>query len=62
MKITDNIHAFVWESMTTNNCNSYLIDGPTHVLIDPGHRPLFDHVELGLKQLGLTISDIGVII
>jgi flavorubredoxin len=48
--------------MTTNNCNSYLIDGPTHVLIDPGHRPLFDHVELGLKQLGLTISDIGVII
>ena len=62
MKITDNLHAFVWESMTTNNCNSYLIDGPTRVLIDPGHRPLFDHVELGLKQLGLTISDIGVVI
>lgn len=62
MKITENLHAFVWESMTTNNCNSYLIDGPTRVLIDPGHSRLFDHVELGLKQLGLTISDIGVII
>lgn len=62
MKITDNLHAFVWESMTTNNCNAYLIDGPTRVLIDPGHSKLFGHVELGLKQLGLTISDIGLVI
>jgi glyoxylase-like metal-dependent hydrolase (beta-lactamase superfamily II) len=62
MKITDNLHAFVWESMTTNNCNSYLIDGPTRVLIDPGHSKLFGHVEQGLKQLGLTISDIDLVI
>jgi glyoxylase-like metal-dependent hydrolase (beta-lactamase superfamily II) len=62
MKITDNLHAFVWESMTTNNCNSYLIDGPTRVLIDPGHSRLFGHVEQGLKQLGLTISDIDLVI
>ncbi len=62
MKITDNLHAFVWESMTTNNCNSYLIDGPARVLIDPGHSRLFGHVEQGLKQLGLGISDIGLII
>jgi len=62
MKITNNLHAFVWESMTTNNCNAYLIDGPTRVLIDPGHSNLFGHVELGLKQLGLTISDIGLVI
>ena len=62
MKITDNLHAFVWESMTTNNCNSYLIDGPIRILIDPGHRRLFDHVELGLKGLGLTASDIRLVI
>jgi len=62
MEITANLHAFVWESMTTNNCNSYLIDGPTRVLIDPGHSRLFGHVELGLKQLGLTIADLGLVI
>ena len=62
MKITNNLHAFIWESMTDNNCNAYLIDGPTRVLIDPGHSRLFGHVELGLKQLGLTISDIGLVI
>ncbi|MBW2442940.1 MAG: MBL fold metallo-hydrolase [Deltaproteobacteria bacterium] len=62
MEITPNLHAFVWESMTTNNCNTYFIDGPTRVLIDPGHSRLFGHVELGLKQLGLTIDAIDLVI
>lgn len=62
MKISENLHAFVWQSMTTNNCNTYLIDGPTRVLIDPGHSSLFRHVEQGLKQLDLTIGDIDLII
>ena len=63
MEITPNLHAFVWESMTTNNCNSYFINGPsTRILIDPGHSGLFGHVEQGLKQLGLTIADIDLVI
>ena len=62
MKLTDNLHAFIWQSMTTNNCNAYLIDGPKRVLIDPGHRALFEHVQLGLKQLQLTIDDIDLVI
>ncbi len=62
MEITPNLHAFVWESMTTNNCNSYFINGPARVLIDPGHSQLFGHVELGLKQLGLTIDAIDLVI
>ena len=62
MEITPNLHAFVWESMTTNNCNTYFINGPTRVLIDPGHSRLFGHVELGLKQLGLTIDAIDLVI
>ncbi|MEE4262164.1 MAG: MBL fold metallo-hydrolase [Desulfobacteraceae bacterium] len=62
MEITGNLHAFVWESMTTNNCNTYLVDGPIRILIDPGHSRLFDHVERGLKQLGLTIADIDLVI
>ena len=62
MKVFDNLHAFVWKSMTTNNCNAYFIDGPSRVLIDPGHSRLFDHVEQGLKHLDLSISDIDLII
>jgi glyoxylase-like metal-dependent hydrolase (beta-lactamase superfamily II) len=62
MKVFNNLHAFIWQSMTTNNCNAYLIDGTTRVLIDPGHKNLFTHVEQGLKQLGLSIRDIDLII
>ncbi len=62
MKVVNNIHAFIWESMTANNCNSYLIDGPTRILIDPGHRAMFEHVERGLNELDLSIDDIDVII
>jgi len=62
MQVINNLHAFIWSSMTDNNCNTYLIDGPTRVLIDPGHLKLFDHVENGLSELGITIEDIGLII
>ncbi len=62
MKVFKNLHAFIWQSMNANNCNAYLIDGPTRVLIDPGHSRLFDHVEQGLEQLGLAIGDIDLII
>jgi len=62
MQIVNNLHAFIWQSPTANNCNAYFIDGPTRVLIDPGHRGLFDHVELGLKDLGLQTDDIDLVI
>lgn len=62
MQLMNNLHAFIWNSMTTNNCNTYLIDGPTRVLIDPGHSNLFDHVQEGLMELGLGLEDIGLII
>lgn len=62
MKVFDRLHAFPWESMTANNCNTYLIDGPTRVLIDPGHLHLFDHVRRGLEKLNLGIEDIGLVI
>ena len=62
MKLTDNLHAFVWQSMTTNNCNAYFIDGPSRVLIDPGHRGLFEHVQQGLEQLELVLDDIDLVI
>ena len=62
MQITDNLHAFIWDSMTANNCNTYLIDGPVRILIDPGHAGLFDHVRSGLADLGLKPEDIGLVI
>jgi glyoxylase-like metal-dependent hydrolase (beta-lactamase superfamily II) len=62
MKITKNVHAFLWQSMTENNCNAYLINGPTPILIDPGHVRLFHHVEKGLEALGVSLNDIGLVI
>lgn len=62
MQIVNNLHAFVWQSPTTNNCNAFFVDGPTRVLIDPGHRALFDHVEMGLKGLGLRTEDVDLVV
>lgn len=62
MKLFDGLHAFLWSSMTANNCNTYLIDGPARVLIDPGHLHLFEHVGAGLKKAGLELSDIDLVL
>jgi len=62
MQIIENLHGFIWRSMSANNCNTYLIDGPTRILIDPGHVRLFGHVEEGLDQLGLDLDQIGLVI
>jgi glyoxylase-like metal-dependent hydrolase (beta-lactamase superfamily II) len=62
MQVIDNIHAFIWESPTANNCNTYLLGGPSPILIDPGHLRLFDHVRRGLNELGLEPSDIGLVL
>ena len=62
MKILDNLHAFIWQSMTANNCNAYFIDGPKRILIDPGHRALFNHVDRGLGNLGLKTDDIDLVV
>ncbi len=62
MQVINNLHAFIWTSMAGNNCNTYLIDGSTRILIDPGHANAFGHVEQGLASLGLSIDDIGLVL
>ena len=62
MKILENLHGFLWNSMSANNCNTYLIDGPMRVLIDPGHLHLFGHVEAGLRQLRLGMDDMDLVV
>ncbi|MFO7964496.1 MAG: MBL fold metallo-hydrolase [Desulfobacterales bacterium] len=61
MQVLDHLHAFVWQSLTANNCNTYFIEGPTPILIDPGHADAFGHVEKGLSSLGFSIDDIELI-
>ncbi len=63
MEIFNNLQAFLWQSRTANNCNTYLIDDSTsRVLIDPGHSQFFGHVTQGLDQLGLKTDDIDLVI
>ena len=62
MKVTDGLHAFLWTSPSANNCNTYLIDGPARILIDPGHLHLFEHVDVQLRVLGIEISDIDLVL
>ena len=62
MKINEHLHGFFWRSMSANNCNTYLIDGPARVIIDPGHLSLFDHVRSALDELALTLQDLDLVI
>lgn len=62
MKIGNRFETILWRSMSANNSNCYLINGSKRVLIDPGHRALFQHVEQGLRSLDLTVGDIDVVL
>jgi glyoxylase-like metal-dependent hydrolase (beta-lactamase superfamily II) len=58
MKLRDRLYAYPWESMTENNCNAYLIDGPVRTLIDPGHAHALHHLEAKMAQDGFTFEDV----
>lgn len=62
MKIIDQLHMFPWRSMNANNCNTYLIDGPARILIDPGHLHQFSHVDESLGALGLDVNAIDLVV
>jgi len=62
MKIVDGLYGFLWQSASENNCNSYFIDGSKRILIDPGHRHLFQHVRRGLERIGVTPEQIDVVL
>lgn len=62
MKATERIHAFPWTVSGRNNCNSYLVDGPVRILVDPGHRDLFGHVRSGLAESGVPLESIGLVL
>jgi hydroxyacylglutathione hydrolase len=62
MKILDGLYGFIWQSASENNCNSFFIDGAKKILIDPGHRHLFQHVKSGLAQIETTPGQIDVVL
>ena len=62
MKIFDGLHAFIWRTYTQNNCNTYLIDGKLKIIIDPGHRHLFDYARKNLAALSISPEQIDVAI
>jgi hydroxyacylglutathione hydrolase len=62
MKITDGLYAFPWTSTSANNCNTYFIDGPAKILIDPGHFNFFHHVAGELTALGVELGNIDLVI
>lgn len=62
MKVFDNLHAFLWDNPTANNCNSFFIDGEKRILVDPGHFHVFSHVRDQLYGLSLTPQDMDIVI
>ncbi|MFW6115173.1 MAG: MBL fold metallo-hydrolase [Thermodesulfobacteriota bacterium] len=62
MRLFDDLYAFPWQSFTENNCNSYLIEGPFRVLIDPGHQHLFYGLRDTLASMGIGLEDIRLVI
>ncbi len=61
MQLCDGLHAFLWRDYRQNNCNTYLITGEKHLLIDPGHLHLFGRVRQGLAEIGLTPEQIDLV-
>jgi hydroxyacylglutathione hydrolase len=62
MKISEHLHGFLWNDPRVNNCNTYLIDGPPRILIDPGHSHLFGNVENQLARLKLRPEDMDIVL
>jgi len=62
MRLSDELYAFPWRSLNVNNCNSYLIDGPFKILIDPGHQHLFTELRNSLGSINIKLEDIDLII
>jgi len=62
MRLSDELYAFPWRALNVNNCNSYLIDGPFKILIDPGHQHLFTELGNSLHSINIRPEDINLII
>lgn len=62
MKIADNFFIYLWNNPRENNCNSYLIDGKTPLLVDPGLEQRVDSLFERMRQDGFDPARIRVVI
>ena len=62
MKISENLYAFLWRNPTTNNCNSYFLDGEKRILVDPGHYHHLGHIEEDLSKLSLSLENMDIVL
>ncbi|MCX7857448.1 MAG: MBL fold metallo-hydrolase [Deltaproteobacteria bacterium] len=62
MKLFEDFYIYPWMSFEENNCNTIFIDGNPPVIIDPGHRHLFNHVIEGMAKDGKIAENIKVVI
>ena len=62
MKLAENLYVYEWKNYFENNCNSFFVDGTKKVLIDPGHRHLFQHVRRGLERIGISPEQIDAVL
>ncbi|MFC1579915.1 MBL fold metallo-hydrolase [Thermodesulfobacteriota bacterium] len=61
MKLFDDLYVFLWSDPSTNNCNSFFIDGAKKILLDPGHHHLFGHIRENLEAISLGPEDIDLV-
>lgn len=54
MKLAEGLFAYPWSQTRVNNCNTYLLDGDSPVMFDPGHAQLYGNVEVGLTSDGIN--------
>jgi hydroxyacylglutathione hydrolase len=62
MRLSDNLYAFPWQVLRENNCNTYLIDGPLRILIDPGHQHLLPELLSSLDAMSIRPEDIDLVV
>ena len=62
MQVFDGLHALIRKVSTQNNCNTYLNDDDLKIIIDPGHKHLFEHVRKSLTALNTSPDGIDLAI
>lgn len=62
MRIFEDFYVYPWMSFSENNCNTIFIDGKPPILIDPGHKHLFNHVIEGMANDGKVVDSVKMVI
>ena len=62
MKLTNSVYCYPWTSFYENNANSYYFGGTIKALIDPGHNFGFESLLDRMKEDGISLEDVEVVI